>query len=335
YGPWSDGMSFNLTSGNLPGKATLVSPSGSISNSQPTYTWNAVSNATWYHLWVTDSSGNRINQWYSASAVNCSSGSGTCSIRPSVTLRAGSGTWWIRTYNDNGYGPWSDGMSFNLSGTTGGWTQNFTSTPTGWQQDAGSWSVVSGRYWYTEGRSVGLSNTSTYNQTYTDVDFSAKLWRNGDDSSSNRIWVRASGSILSNGYFSNGYYFQYTRNGSVSVWKRVNGNETAVKNWSSSSAVNTGSAWNVLRAVVQGDRMSFYVNDILVWSGRDSSLSSGKVGVGMHFYRSSTGNALWVDWAKLSIPSLTLGSESVIYEEKKQNINGRDETMGHSGGVVD
>ncbi|WP_198145929.1 S8 family peptidase, partial [Desulfonatronovibrio magnus] len=101
--------------GGLPGKATLVSPSGSISNSQPTYTWNAVSNATWYHLWVTDSSGNRINQWYSASAVNCSSGSGTCSIRPSVTLRAGSGTWWIRTYNDNGYGPWSDGMSFNLT----------------------------------------------------------------------------------------------------------------------------------------------------------------------------------------------------------------------------
>jgi hypothetical protein len=114
YGPWSDGMPFTV-SGSLPGAATLVLPSGAISTRNPTYTWNAVPNATWYYLWVNDSTGTQIATWYAAAQAGCASGTGTCSVTPSVALASGSAQWWIQTWNSAGYGPWSDGMAFTVA----------------------------------------------------------------------------------------------------------------------------------------------------------------------------------------------------------------------------
>ena len=113
-GPWSDAMSFAITGGGAPGKATQVSPTGSISTTTPTYTWNAVPSTTWYQLWVNDSSTStgKIKTWYTAAQARCASGTGTCSVTPTTALALGSGQWWIQTWNDYGYGPWSDGMSF-------------------------------------------------------------------------------------------------------------------------------------------------------------------------------------------------------------------------------
>ncbi len=130
YGPWSAAMTFSTTVPTPPVAATLVSPSGSAST-QPTYTWNAVLDsaqgdaATWYYLWVNGPSGNVIQQWYEASAV-CSGA--TCSVTPTVSLPIGSYTWWIRTWNATGYGPWSSGMSFSANVPTA--TPTFTATAT-------------------------------------------------------------------------------------------------------------------------------------------------------------------------------------------------------------
>jgi hypothetical protein len=124
YGPWSDGM--NFTVGGPPGPATLISPSGSISTTAPTYTWNAVSSATWYYLWVNDSTtaAGKIKTWYTAAQAGCASGSGTCSVTPSTVLAQGACQWWIQTWNDAGYGPWSSGMSFYVSTPAGYWGLN-------------------------------------------------------------------------------------------------------------------------------------------------------------------------------------------------------------------
>jgi hypothetical protein len=100
---------------NPPSAATLLSPSGIIADTTPTYTWNAVSNATWYCLYVNDSTGNRIQQWHTAEVAGCASGTGTCSITPATVLTPGAGQWYIRTYNSAGYGPWSAAMSFVVS----------------------------------------------------------------------------------------------------------------------------------------------------------------------------------------------------------------------------
>lgn len=98
-----------------PPSATLISPNGTITDTTPTYTWNAVANSTWYYLWVNDSTGNVIRKWYTADQAGCASGTGTCSVTPATTLASGNGTWWIQTWNSAGYGPWSAGMNFNIA----------------------------------------------------------------------------------------------------------------------------------------------------------------------------------------------------------------------------
>jgi hypothetical protein len=113
YGPWSNGMAFTVSTGDAPGKATLLFPFGRIAMTNPTYAWNAVPNATWYQLWVDDSSGSpKIKSWYTATQARCASGTGNCSIEALTPLSPGPCQWWIQTWNTSGYGPWSDAMPF-------------------------------------------------------------------------------------------------------------------------------------------------------------------------------------------------------------------------------
>ena len=114
YGPWSEPFNFNV--GGPPPPTTLVSPKTTIADTTPTYTWEAVSNSTWYYLWVNDSTGNVIKTWYTASQANCASGTGNCSVTPNTVLADGSGIWWVQTWNSNGHGPWSEHLNFNVGG---------------------------------------------------------------------------------------------------------------------------------------------------------------------------------------------------------------------------
>ncbi len=114
-GPWSDAGLFWVTSvgGSPPGKATLIAPSGTITTSTSTFTWNAVAKATWYRLWVGDMTGTRIDQWYHASSAGCASG--TCSVTSSAALAGGTAQWSIKTWNSAGVGPWSSAMGFTVT----------------------------------------------------------------------------------------------------------------------------------------------------------------------------------------------------------------------------
>jgi hypothetical protein len=116
YGPWSAGMDYTVNMGctAVPSATTIVFPSGTITTATPTYTWNAVPCSSWYYLWVDDSAGTRIQQWYTAADAGCASGTGTCSVTPSTTLNNGAARWWIQTWDDAGYGPWSAGMGFRV-----------------------------------------------------------------------------------------------------------------------------------------------------------------------------------------------------------------------------
>ncbi len=113
-GDWSSGMSFSVAA-SAPGQAILVSPSGSITDTTPTYEWDAVAEATWYHLYVNDSTGNKINQWYSAMDLHCPRSPAFCRVTLGVVLALGNGQWWVQTWNTAGYGDWSSGMLFTVS----------------------------------------------------------------------------------------------------------------------------------------------------------------------------------------------------------------------------
>jgi hypothetical protein len=144
YGPWSDGMSFTVSTAGVPGKASLVWPSGSIASTTPTYAWNAVPAATWYQLWVNDSIGSpKIQSWYTAAQAGCASGSGTCSVTPPTSLAPGQCQWWIQTWNTYGYGPWSDGMAFTVLGSASdGFASQFNSSADGSNLRAGPWRTM-------------------------------------------------------------------------------------------------------------------------------------------------------------------------------------------------
>ena len=103
----------SITVADIPDGAVLISPVGDT-GSQPIYTWNAVLNSSWYYLYVSDSTGKRIDKWYTAADVECPSGTGNCSVKPDTTLALGAGKWWVQTWNSNGYGPWSDGLAFDV-----------------------------------------------------------------------------------------------------------------------------------------------------------------------------------------------------------------------------
>jgi len=108
-----------MSTAPLLSEATLVAPSGTINTATPTYTWNAVSAATWYQLWVTDSTSTnihdtKIREWYQATDVGCGNGMGLCSVRPVTALASGAGQWWIQTWINNDFGPWSSASNFTI-----------------------------------------------------------------------------------------------------------------------------------------------------------------------------------------------------------------------------
>src|SRR5262249_54304617 len=135
-GAWSAPLSFTAPALLPPPAATLVSPSGAIGTTNPTYTWNAVSAATWYYLLVNDGvAAPKITQWFTAAGAGCGAGTGTCSATPSTSV-TGAGQWWIRTWNPAGDGPLSAPLSFTAPT---GFNSQFNGSAEGWFSNAGAW----------------------------------------------------------------------------------------------------------------------------------------------------------------------------------------------------
>ena len=293
-------MSFTVSTGGgggPPGKATLVSPSGTINDSTPTYTWNAVSGSTWYYLWVNESGTPVIKKWYRASSV-CSGS--TCSVTPSTTLSDGDHAWWIRTWNDSGNGPWSSKISFTVStGGGGGFSSQFNGDASGWETHYGTWWIDHSK-WYTTNGVYDAFASSSYMADYTNFDYQARLWRSGCDDCANAILIRGTPEPLGDKEtWHSAYAFEYNRYGYFSVWVNDGSGWNTLQEWTSSSAIRQGNAWNTLRVVANGSNLYFYINGTLVWSGSDTSLSSGRVGIWM-YSDGTSGDQLWVDWATLT-----------------------------------
>lgn len=106
------------TSTSLPGRATLISPKGTIGTSKPTYVWYPVAGATRYHLRVANTSNpSIIDQWYDATEVISNN---KATIKPDVALAPGNYKWWIQTGNCLGDGPWSNYLSFKVAAVAPG-----------------------------------------------------------------------------------------------------------------------------------------------------------------------------------------------------------------------
>jgi predicted GH43/DUF377 family glycosyl hydrolase len=102
-----------ITSEDLPAP-TLVAPTGLIGTATPTYTWQAVASATEYSLWVEDTTGIRLQQWYPAAQAGCAS-TGLCQLTPDLPLVMGDAKWWVRARNAGGEGPQSAQVEFAVA----------------------------------------------------------------------------------------------------------------------------------------------------------------------------------------------------------------------------
>ncbi len=92
---------------------TLISPTGTIDSHLPTYKWNAICGAKSYWLQVDDTTKRgKIYEGYSSSEAGCASGTGTCSVTPSVSIADGNATWWVAACHAVACGAWSNALGF-------------------------------------------------------------------------------------------------------------------------------------------------------------------------------------------------------------------------------
>lgn len=204
-----------------------------------------------------------------------------------------------------------------------GFNSQFNGSASGWKANSGVWNVNSSFY-STNGTSIANTwSSASYNAEFADFDYRAKLWRTGCNCAA-RLLIRGTPDPMdsSRDWYSF-YSFNYTQGGYYSVWKRVNGGAPiALQSWAYSSAIATGNAWNTVRVVAYGPQLSLYFNDKLVWTGNDSALTSGRVGISM-YQDSSTGNQLRADWATLTTLGATetelLTVEAISAEQQALN----------------
>lgn len=118
-GLWSNGLSFDV---NIkPATPVTIAPTGSITDTTPTFTFQGVSGAEWYYLWLSKGSTKILDQWYDGGMIcgygdEAAGGGGelpTCSVTPGVVLDAGSYEWFVQAWSSyGGYSDWSASTSF-------------------------------------------------------------------------------------------------------------------------------------------------------------------------------------------------------------------------------
>jgi len=213
--------------------------------------------------------------------------------------------WWIDDVRVYTCSPVTSGLKMflpiaiqNVSYSPYLFHTSFNNDMLGWLPIYGTW-TLSSRYYSTEGVNNQWASAS-YWQNFSNFLFQVRMRRGGHPNYANTILIRGTPDPLDPTYrnWYSFYAFQYTSSGSFGVWKRVaGGNVVALQNWTSTSAIYKGEKWNILSVYANGSNLSFLINKIPVWSGNDTSLTTGRVGFRM--YSTTYWDLLNVDWATL------------------------------------
>jgi len=230
---------------------------------------------------------------------------------------------WGPTWNGDGYFKVGYGEcsieNYVYYATQTGFSSTFTTNSKGWAEHIGNWSVIGGNY-KTRGRS-GKNASVSYNGQYYPLTYEVRMKRTGCTICANYLTIRGDATryISASKQWKKAYRFQYTNDGSFSVWKNnPDGSFTTLKGWTTSSAINKG-GWNTLKVIAKHKQMRFYINGTHVWTGTDTSYKSGRAGIAMYRDATSTGNKLLVDWAKLKL-NATFPTSDGIPEQGQEAV---------------
>ena len=104
FGEWSSPLDFTIEIPK-PSATELISPTGTITTANPTFTWQEVENANYYQIYVQNKVTNApvISQWVQ-----------TTSYTHDTALSEGMYQFWVRTWGNNKYGDWSAPLDFAI-----------------------------------------------------------------------------------------------------------------------------------------------------------------------------------------------------------------------------
>ena len=301
-----------------------VFPNSTVPIKRMIHIWTTVSGATQYQLQVYQDATLILSTTYDASPCV----SGTCSVRHDIDLANAAYIWQVRAMVGGvwqAYSAWQ-GFSVLVADVTGGFSSPFTSNAEGWMMHKGLWNLESSNYFTTVGVAGKASSISHLND-YSTLTYEVRMKRTGCTGCANVIIIRGNPVLDSVGWWNTEYTLNYTNTGLFSVWRDYYGSYTPLKNWTSTTAIVKG-GWNTLKVIADGPSLYFYINNVLVWTGSDSTYSSGRVGIGMYRNSSSTGNKLYVDWAQLSTTAnYAAERDLMMVTEPGEEIPGGDRNM--------
>jgi len=231
---------------------------------------------------------------YTKTVSSSACGTSTCSSTPATILGYAAYKWRLRAKVGGVWGAWSSYKSFRVR--KAGFNSSFNSNINGWKTVNGTWSIFNSSYLRTYGL-LGTYVSTYYNYDWKKLNYTVKMKRDGCLDCGNALYIRGT-PAPTNGAWQSGYWFGYRNDGHFGVWERNGGTWHTLKNWTSSAAIDRV-GWNTLKVIADGTKLKFYINGTLVWTGSDSSLANGKVGITM-YRNASAGNRLLVDWAKLT-----------------------------------
>jgi len=144
YSEWSAETVFTVNA--APQVAVPTAPIGTITETQPQFTWTGIASYSWYQIWLTGPNGTVHNQWYESTAI-CSGS--TCSVTPPLTLVGGTYHWWVQLWSPlGGYAPWSNEAIFVVALPPVAPTQFAPTGTISNSQPLFGWSSVTAATWY-------------------------------------------------------------------------------------------------------------------------------------------------------------------------------------------
>ena len=145
----------------------------------------------------------------------------------------------------------------------------------GWVEKEGNWMVSNGKY--TCVPSNGWGYVYYKENTYRDMAIQADIQREGSNYSIASIYFRASSDV---NFWNQGsaYVFEIRHNDrSFRLFKQIVRDEIDIRKWTYSSNINTNR--NRVMITAEGTNIHVYINGHLEWSGSDSSLTEGHIGL--------------------------------------------------------
>jgi Zn-dependent metalloprotease len=165
-----------------------------------------------------------------------------------------------------------------------------------WKPVTGNWQVANGVYEDYTSIQWPSTNTSYYDQDFTNFEYEAKM--RSRSSYSNWIGLYFNGdpsSLNGSGEWMNGYWFIYSISGNWELVKTSSGVFTVLYYGSSPDIRQGINIWNNLKVIYADGNIECYINGVLQGVFFDNYFKKGKVGLFVYNYSFNAGNAEFDD----------------------------------------